>query len=144
MTGANFSSWFRADEGTLYGEAVTRTNVTIFTAWDGTQNNRVAIASRASGINGSSGFVIYNNTVQTAFTFTHANNNKVALAYANNDVATTLNGAAVQSDTSASIPSTNQAVIGFDGAARVTGWIRKLAYYPKRLANAELQALTQN
>jgi hypothetical protein len=144
MTGANFSSWYRADEGTLYGEAVTRTNVAIFTAWDGTQNNRVAIASRASGIIGSSGFVIYNNTAQTAFTFTHANNNKVALAYANNDVATTLNGAAVQLDTSASIPSTNQAVIGFDGAARVTGWIRKIAYYPKRLANAELQALTQN
>jgi hypothetical protein len=51
-------------------------------------------------------------------------------------------------DTVGVIPGTTavQALIGCNtfNTNRINGHIRKIAYYPKRLANAELQALTQN
>jgi hypothetical protein len=71
--------------------------------------------------------------------------NKKALAYRVNDFAASLNGAAPIVDTSGSLPTglTTMRIGTFLGASQFcNGWIRRIAYYPTRLPNATLQALT--
>jgi hypothetical protein len=51
----------------------------------------------------------------------------------------------VSTDTSASlVPSPNVLGIGRDYGTNgyMNGWMRRLAFYPRRLTNAELQALS--
>jgi len=70
---------------------------------------------------------------------------KWALAYANSDYAGSANGGAVVTSTTAGLPSgLTQMTIGRSGtgANQANGWIRRITYYPRRLSNAELQALT--
>jgi hypothetical protein len=66
------------------------------------------------------------------------------LVYKLNDVALSSNGTAVSTDTSAQIPvlDTLQIGVGSGSQQYINGSIKKLAYYPKRLTNAELQGLT--
>lgn len=69
---------------------------------------------------------------------------KLAGAYAVNDYAATRNGASVStSSTGPGENNVNRLVIGnVDALNPYNGTIKKIAYYPKRLTNAELQALT--
>jgi hypothetical protein len=69
---------------------------------------------------------------------------KLVGAYAVNDFASVLNGGAASIDTSGTLPLVTQATIGArgDGATRLVGTIRKIAYYPIRCTNAQLQGLT--
>lgn len=70
---------------------------------------------------------------------------KSAASYAFNDISLVLNSGAVGTDTSAVIPMVTQMFIGGAGAAtagQINGHIKKLAFYPKRLTNEELQGLT--
>jgi hypothetical protein len=72
---------------------------------------------------------------------------KGALAYKANDFATSYNGGAVATDTSGSVPTNvDRMRLGHDYLAASTGeldgTISKIIYYPKRLTNAQLQALT--
>jgi hypothetical protein len=54
---------------------------------------------------------------------------------------------AVQTDTSGSVPTVNRLIIGdLRGNsifAKLNGTISQLLYYPKRLPNSQLQALTK-
>lgn len=70
---------------------------------------------------------------------------KLAVAIKLNDYAGVFDGGAVSTDTSASlVPSPNVLGIGRDYGTNgyMNGWMRRLAFYPRRLTNAELQALT--
>lgn len=68
---------------------------------------------------------------------------KVSYVYKTNDYAISGNGAAVATDTVALVPTTNQFYIGGDSSSRsLNGTIKKIAYYPRRLSNTQLQALT--
>jgi hypothetical protein len=64
---------------------------------------------------------------------------KIAIAYANNDVAFYNAGVSVGTDTSATIPSMSSITLG---ANDFNGWIRKAVLFGVRLSNAQLQALT--
>jgi hypothetical protein len=154
MTGANFSSWYRADEGTLYATGQSGGNFSNgsphFVAMnDGTTNNAINIA-RASSTNNVNLSITANGVSQVSLTFNSvASNNQLvsgAIAYKVNDFAASVNGAAVQVDTSGVIPLVSALSIGQlpAGSRFVNGTLRKIAYYPLRLANAQLQALTQN
>ena len=71
--------------------------------------------------------------------------NKIAAAYAANNFALSVNGGAVVTDTSGAIPTVDRLVLGgLEGntANRLNGHLRQVAYYPRRLTNAELQALS--
>jgi hypothetical protein len=150
MTGANFSSWYRADEGTLYAEATsgnsTNDSGRIASINDNTSNNRVEVlyssASQAQAILSS------NNVTQASLTetVTKTNSNKTAFAYKVNDTNASFNSSVETTDTSCDVPVVFQINIGArsGNSNPINGTIKKLAYYPKRLANAELQALTQN
>lgn len=75
---------------------------------------------------------------------TEGQQNKISGAYKLNDFAASLNGSAVTTDTSGSVPSgIQELIIGsfFDGS-NLNGHIKKLMYIPRRLTNAQLVDLT--
>jgi hypothetical protein len=74
---------------------------------------------------------------------------KGAIAYETNNSVGAAAGALGTVDTSVALPTVNNLQIGAirnTSAATLplNGQIRKIAYYPKRLTNAELQGLTTN
>ena len=152
MTGANFTSWYRADEGTLYAEVVlnhtpaANTFPTFFDVNNGTISNRVQVATNSS--RNLRGQVVINgtfNTLLTANSYTISAPSKTVLAYKSLDNAAVGNGGIAVVNTSVVTPNNlTQAIIGDQATsgASINGTIRKLAYYPKRLTNAQLQALT--
>jgi hypothetical protein len=148
MTGTNFSSWYSASEGTLYSETLlTRQNATAGTNTfyiSNASTNEIKIFYRATGATGSS--VVDTGVDQANLSPTGvltANTiAKIAFAYKANDFATSGNGGAVVTDTSGTVPAgMSQALFGAPNGI-LNGTIRRIAYYPARLVNAQLQALT--
>ena len=149
MTGTNFSDWYNQAEGTLFVNATTPPNLstfpTIAALSDGTTSNRTFFYGFTSGLF----FGITTGGVsqgQAASLFTPTVGSQVLLAagFKVNDVAIARNGIQGTTDTSATIPVVDRLFIGNNavGAATLNGTIRQLAYYPRRLANSELVALT--
>lgn len=150
MTGANFSSWYRADEGTVYCEGFISPDVDgsvgnyYFALSDGTISNMMHIAD----INGTRSQIITSGVTQFDQTIgaEPTAGVKAALAYKNNDCVSCVNSSVGSVDTSVFLPSVNQLKIGvrgdFANGTSANGTIKKLAYYPARLTNAALQALT--
>jgi hypothetical protein len=152
MTGTNFSSWYRQDEGTLYVDWVAgpivsgfprtvelndATAATNFIRMQRYSAGQVRFSITSAGVS-QAGFD--SSTVALGATA------KAALAYKFNDIAGTANAATVGTDTSATMPVVTQMNIGdsFATGSFVNSTIRKIAYYPKRLSNAELQNLTKS
>jgi hypothetical protein len=78
-------------------------------------------------------------------TLGNANVRKIAYAYRTNDFAGCANGGTVLTDTSGTLPSPDRIGIGCqnaNGGNSLTGYMRAFTYYPSRLTNAQLQALT--
>jgi len=155
MTGTNFSSWYRADEGTLYADfsligvasgaaqtswSVSANNTTDFIT-NRTLNNAGLYTVRVANVN-QADLSIASGTALPGASI------KQACAYKVNDFAVANSGSAsVSTDTQGTVPVVSQALIGATGTTNVNalnGTIKKLAYYPRRLSNAQLQALTQN
>ena len=70
---------------------------------------------------------------------------KVATVYAKDDFAAVLNGGAVATDTAASLPTVGLLRLGvYLGGASfpMSGHIKSIQYYPRRLTNTQLQELT--
>jgi hypothetical protein len=150
MTGTNFSGWYRQDQGTLManasGAVSTTYQVRVLSVNDGTANNRADISLNAtSGVSlftvttgGVSQAQLIGAAVTSSTTFNYAG------AYSANDFAGSLNGATVQTDTSGTVPPVTQMSLGgWPGVSgNLNGHIKRIAYYPQRLTNAQLQALT--
>lgn len=144
MTGTNFSSWFRSDAGSMYTE---------FELYATTSASGMVVSGADSG--SSNGYSLYKSTsTATMYAYegsTNANLGsiiagtfaKAALVYDSAGVAGSLNAAAVVS-ASASYPVTpTQFSLGKNwGGNQMSGHIKKFAYYPARVTNAQLQALT--
>jgi len=150
MTGTNFSDWYRQDEGTLYAEAQRYVGADSFSAF--ISLNDTTISNEIFTINATSSNHFLGNVVSAAGdngsvarygSWVIGDLQKGAMAYAVNDIAGTTNGLSVSTDSSAHIPHVTQAQIGYRSGTYLNGTIKKLAYYPARLTNAELQALTE-
>ena len=148
MTGANFSSWFNATEGVLctdYAPAATAVTLGAAALSDGTNNNRMIVrgmtTTSTTTFLGVAGGVTQWNDGFSAATVTPT---KTALAYLQNNIAFTRNAASPITDVSATIPTVDRLRIGADGDGSnvFCGHIRRIAYYPRRLTNAELLAIT--
>jgi hypothetical protein len=146
ITGSAFSGWYRQDEGTVFGEGVSNgvNGAGFFTLEDGSaaEYSRMGvgfsllnfIVSKASGSQAD----VYS----TGTSFVFGAPFRGVAAYALNNVGLSLNGANAQVDTTADMPSAaNVLKIGFGKYAN--GHIRRLTYWPQRLANSTLQAITQ-
>ena len=152
MTGSNFSSWYRHDEGTFlaaYSRNSDKANGSQIPCIvsDGTGNNVIAITDNVNGT-GDRALIITNGVSQVnmgSINYTADQLIVRSVGYKLNDVATSANGAAVWTDDSALIPAVNQLSIGFApyfSSSRLNGHIRRFAYYANRLSNTNLRALT--
>jgi hypothetical protein len=146
MTGANFSSWYNAAEGTLYGEASASlsTNKVIFSIdLDSNNNTNIRYTGSTTGVARAA----YNTAGVAQADITSAVTDgvrKIGFAYKVNDFALTANAASPTTDLSGTVFSGTAAYIGYTPAfgTALNGTIKKIAYYSRRLSNAELQALT--
>jgi hypothetical protein len=147
------SPWYNASASTLYTEFNTPVPTTVAASAvvagfdDGTANNRFSnfyssntgAVSANQVIAGSPSF-----TVSGASGLTLSNVQKAAAAYAAGSYAMSVNGAAAVTDAFASAPPTvNTMRIGLrPSGTQANMYLRRITYYPRRLSNAELQAIT--
>jgi hypothetical protein len=150
MTGTNFSNWYNATEGTLYGE-FSRSATTnsqqgrVFNITDGSNSNAIEVYQ--TGGNNPAAQITTGGVGQALWTpsgFTVGALIKEALAFATNSSQASFNGSAETQDTSCTVPVVNQARIGNrqDGLRALNGTISRIAFYPRRLTNSQLQAIT--
>jgi len=140
------SPWYNSVEGTLYFEGLTvATTAGLATLQDGSVAEYMRLARGLSKLNGvvstAAGtqadiYSVADVPLNTVF--------KGALAVKANDFAISLNGATPVTDTSGAMPSAaNQLNIGLGKyLGYINGYVRRITYYPRRLANADLQAIT--
>lgn len=149
MTGTNFSSWYNATEGSIYSEVVSApvSNIVqqVYYISDNSSNNAMflrrttsATPSAAVVVGGVAQADVNSGTAAASSTY------KFGFAYKVNDFAASLNAGAVGTDTSGTIPVVNQINLGsaFGTSQFLNGSIKKFVFYPRRLSNSELQALT--
>ena len=67
---------------------------------------------------------------------------KAAVAYKSNDLALCMDGGAVVPDSTFVVPAMSTLAIGSVLGTGFNGWVRRVAYIPRRLANTALQATT--
>lgn len=144
------AAWFNATEGTLYAEVMTAsatpTSQIFASLDDGTINNRLAIYKTA-GVSNVKALARLASALQADLTAGAANGLQIvksAFAFRGSDFALSTGGAAPVTTASGSMPPITAFVLG-DGSgsgAKINGWLRDIRYYPRRLSNAELQALT--
>ncbi len=141
------SPWYNATEGTLYSEA-TFTNTASFNTTaalsDGTTSNAIRTIQWNDGTDRifsiATGGVSQASYIGTGQIGTA----KFAGAYKLNDVNASKNGSIGITDTAATIPTVNALWLGATGSSLflLNGYLRRITYYPRRLSNAELQAIT--
>jgi hypothetical protein len=152
ITGSAFSSWYQSGVGSLYGETISRssgqvdaggTAIGVAVLSDGTNDNRIRLGAAGT----QAIWIAATNTeaLLTSGTYTAGASFKLAAAYAVNDFAFTKDAATVQVDTSGVVPTVSQLNIGRSNAATglLTGTIKRLTYFPRRLGNEVLQSITQ-
>jgi hypothetical protein len=149
MTGTNFSDWYNATEGTMYAAVVSAPVANIAQqAWyisDNTTSNNMALRRNTGGLaavavnaGGVAQADVSGGAVSASAFY------KFAAAYKVNDFAVSLNAGAIATDTSGSVPVVSQLNIGATAAGiqYLNGTIKQIAFYPRRLENSELQAIT--
>lgn len=152
MTGTNFSSWYNAVAGSLYTEFVINSTAptsgfpTGTSLNNGTLNNRINAAYLNDSVNLLDMFVSDGGVTQAALssgTYTAMTVAKMIGVYATNDFALCTNGGSVFTDTSGTVPTVSRLEIGNQISSNyLNGYIRRISYYPVRLPNSTLQALT--
>lgn len=143
MTGTNFSSWYSAGEGTLYVEAALYalpTQDTIFFRMYSSANEDIQIYYSTPGftrlyIQDNASTVV--NIVSSSSTVQANTFLKQAAAFKTNDAAFSVNGALIGTDSVFTMPDANTMSVGSRAM-----YVRKATYYPLRVTNAQLQALT--
>ena len=148
ITGANFSSWYRQDEGTVFCQGISnsRSNSSYWTTSNGGSNGASVLVYPNNNIT----YQVVNSSIQvntTFATYSAVSSVKTAAAIKLNNFAVVANGGAITSDTSGTVPAVTSFVIGnyLGGGTSFdySGTIARLAYYPVRLPDAQLQELTK-
>ena len=153
VTGTDFSRFFNQTEGTLVCKATNLSGI-VSTGLLGTlsitaaDRSLCAINLSRTGSSNLRSEVVQGPSFAAAaifnFTTTAGAEGNTAIAFKQDDFASSNNGSSVQTDTSGLFPSSplNQMLIGTNGAQRMFGWISNIRYYPKRLPNSSVQTLS--
>ncbi len=153
MTGTNFSDWYRQDEGSFYFE-IARTgaksnNTVLMQVNDGTANNVIFCYIAATALDASTNLSIVKAGVSQAVTTVLSSNDvdvfsKILLSYKKDDVIQSVDSVLSSVDSAAEIPTVNKLTLYKSvGAGGTYDYhIKSLSYYPVRLSNSELQAIT--
>ena len=145
ITAANFSSWYNQTEGTLFFEGINpAASTTAFAVSDGSTNNRLQMDT---GTNTRVARVVSGGTTQASnsLAYTYGASQRFAMSYVTNSINFANAGTLGTEDTSATIPTVDQARIGANptGANPLNNTIKRLTYFPTRLPNSTLQSITQ-
>jgi hypothetical protein len=143
MTGANFSNWYNQTEGTVFAAASSNKP----------SGSAPIVSIQISGGSSRHQVLIYTNVAATVdASIVQANigvntlsSIKTAYAYKANDFAVSVNGGVAATDTLGTVPPLAYATLGkfdFGGGESLNGHISRISYYPRRLPNSELQAIT--
>lgn len=146
--------WFNPSEGTLYIEiapgaaaGIAGSFPGIFDLSDGGTSNRISsflsvYGTPASSLKVVSGGVTQANPGGGSAAASVGGVYRVALAYKTGDATLCANGGAIVATTPTSLPTgLNRLIIG-NADKPLNGWLRALKYNPRRMTNAELQAMT--
>lgn len=134
--------------GTLYTESIvpnTAAERMVMLIWDSTTNNRVNVAIGAGVVRsfiGTGGVAQYNISTGTP---TEGELRKVAVNYTTNLVNSASNGTlGGADDTASTTPTIDRVRIGSISSSNspYNSYIRRIAYFPFRLSNSEIQAIT--
>ena len=149
ISGADFSSFWNASEGSFALEADS-------IGFASTGSNRFFYAAQSGGVTFYSldidptlglEYRVVNSSMQAQLTHTQPNAGvlfKHSLSYKVNDFASSLNGSAVATDTSGTLPTATSLGVGYFPGFNQHGncHIARLRYYPTRIPNAILQVLS--
>lgn len=150
MTGTNFSSWYNQNSGTMFVQYVVNgLNPGGANAPYGISDNTTSnsITSRTPNSQATNFAVRVGGVFQanlTSATVAIGAVAKSAGAYALDDFKFSTNAAAVQTDTSGTLPIVTQMQIGgtTSSVSPLNGTISRIAFYPRVLADSELQGIT--
>jgi hypothetical protein len=147
MTGTNFSDWYVAATGTFVVEldvlSIAAGTRGIISADNNTANERIELYNSTADpktiiVDGGAtqadldGGTLVANTVA-----------KLGLSYAANDAAACLDGGAVATDVTVTLPTPDRLRIGVNQAGNyLNGHVKSIAYYNVAKTDAELQSLT--
>jgi hypothetical protein len=159
ITGSAFSSWYRQDEGTVFASGdFVNAGATSF-------SRPVALAGANAGIDEISfytrisigagdgaifGAVTVNSSLEADLAApisqpVLSGGYRSAIAYKVNDFGLSSNGLTPTVDTSGTLPTITQLIImgNVRFQNRLSGHVRRLTFWPRRLGNASLQQITQ-
>ena len=154
MTGTNFSSWYNGNEGTLYAEATAAPTVATsgFPVVYITDGNTAPAPQNTYYLDFQSGnarsLCFYSGSLVANLNLgavTAGTSYKLAGAFQTNNFAASKSGGTAVTDSLGNLSNgQNQMVIGRDiyNGPYTNGTIKKIAYYPIRLSNTNLVALT--
>jgi len=145
MTGANFSSWYNASEGTLavnFVPALTiASNTRAATLTDGTSR----VADIYIDVNVWRSFNGTTNVTPGGNTALLNTPVKFVAAYKTGSYAAAMNGGSVGTAASVAVATVTRLSIGTNitNTTFLNGYMRAISYYPQRLTNAEVQAISK-
>ena len=151
ITGTNFSDFYNQTEGTVFAE-YNHANIETFSSnvyvFNADADNRILSLARSDrqylGLVEKAG--VHETEISKNTGWVNNQHYKTAFGVANNNVAMFLDGAQQGStDTSVTLPTVNTLTIGRkpDSNNRfINGHIKRLSYFPTRLADANLQSIT--
>lgn len=152
MTGTNFSDWYNQSQGSFVLQAAryvgTGGSMTHFSVSDGT--NLDAYRLYSSGSDGIEYFTGFDGGAtqwdRSRSAVTSDTPFQLCATYKANAIAFALNGSAVTTDGTATIPTVDRLLFGQTGngtAGYGRQYIRKLMYYAQALTNAETSAFSK-
>ena len=143
ITGSAFSSWYRQDEGCLF--VLSDFPLSSFgTSAQLASDSTGEITIRANTPN-TQALIVANSANQYVSNIPNTSRFRGALAFKQNNAGFSLNGSVPLFDATTDIPSPTELLIGrrFAGDRYLNGTINRLVFWPQRLANSTLQAITQ-
>ena len=153
ITGSNFSSWYRQDEGTVFAEATpigdNGSNQFVYALAQGTGIAEEIFLFKNPGTNSitntirSSSSSQFSNSTDSLSPF--GSNFKNAIGASSTSTNSAVNGVIQGLDTSVVMPTIDNLVLGRRANTTFLGnfLIRRLTYWPARLPDSTLQTITQ-
>lgn len=149
---STLTPWYNQNAGTIYGQGLSSNgspngvNQYLVAADDTTANER-HIIFRANGTKAPTAFTSDGGVTQVTLntgTWNDLTVSQLAYAYSLNDCAASFAGAAIQTDTSATMPTVTNLKLGVSQASSSfwDGYIRRIIYWNYRLSNAMLVTVT--
>lgn len=147
VTGTNFSSWYNQTEGTVfvnYAERAFSVTHQVATVSNGTANERISLAVNSSNtldvgvISGSADTFGGNTPTLTAQEY------RIGFGYRADNSGVSANGSAITVDSAVTLPTVSQLDVGARaGSSQIlNSTIKRLTYWPVRLANPILQSIS--